>query len=97
LPFEPFYPRKFSVASVSMYAPGQPGVYGLSNAKQWVFIGEADNIRTALLEQFDRGDEAIRRMNPTGFVFEVCPPGTRSVRRDRLIAEYSPACQVTKK
>lgn len=90
MPFEPFYPRKFSLASVSMYAPGQSGVYGISNSRQWIFIGEADNIRAALLNQLDRGDEAVRRLEPTGFVFEVCSPTVRSSRRDRLVAEYSP-------
>lgn len=94
MPFEPFYPRKFSVASVSMYAPNQPGVYGLSNSRQWVFIGEADNLRAALLDQLDRGDEAIRRLSPTGFVFEVCHQGVRATRRDRLVTEYSPVCNI---
>lgn len=92
MPFEPFYPRKFSLASVAMHAPNQSGVYGLSNSKQWVFIGEADNIRAALMAQLERGDEAIRRLEPTGFVFEVCPITIRSARRDRLIVEYSPIC-----
>ena len=92
MPFEPFYPRKFSSASIAMYAPSQPGVYGLSNSRQWVYIGEADNIRAALLKQLEQRDSSILRMNPTGFVFEICKAGARSGRQDQLIQEYAPVC-----
>lgn len=92
VPFIPFYPRKFSAASVVMYAPSLPGVYGLSNSREWVFIAETDNIRSALIKQLEQADSAVRKMNPTGFVFEVCSASARAVRQDRLIHEYGPVC-----
>jgi hypothetical protein len=94
VPFVPFYPRKFSLASISAYAPNSPGVYGLSNASRWIFIGEADNIRAALLEHLQRPNPAVGALGPTGFIFEVCPPPARAMRWRRLVREYSPACNV---
>jgi hypothetical protein len=75
-----------------MYAPNQPGVYGLTNSRQWLYIGEADNIRSALLKQLEQGDSSILRQSPTGFVFEICQSGNRSSRQDQLIHEYAPLC-----
>ena len=45
MPFNQFVPRNFNQDAVQMYAPITSGVYGISNARQWLYIGESDNIQ----------------------------------------------------
>lgn len=92
MPFQPISPHRFSAASVRTYAPSAPGVYGLSNASEWIYIGAADDIQTALLSYFDRPERQIMRFAPSGFVFEVCWPQDHDDRVRRLVTEYSPVC-----
>ena len=78
--------------SVREFAPALSGVYGLSNAREWVFIGESENIQDSLLGHLQKSDPAILNQNPTGFVYEICDRAQRSKRHDSLIVEYRPAC-----
>ena len=92
MPFEQFTPRSFTGVSVRSNAPAASGIYGISNAREWIFIGEADNIRTSLLHDLQQGDSALLKRCPTGFVFELCDPAGRLGRLGRLIWEYKPLC-----
>ncbi len=85
MPFDRNYPRSFSALSIRQHAPAYSGVYGLSNARGWVYIGESDNIRESLLAHLPSAGDA------TGFVFEICEPAVRAQRQGRLIQEYQPA------
>ncbi len=88
MPFERPFPRPFTVNSIREHAPALPGVFGLSNSREWLFIGEADNIQNALLERMvSAGSDAARRQ-PTGFVFEVCDRARQAVRITSLMHEY---------
>jgi hypothetical protein len=78
-----------------MYAPTSSGVYGISNAREWIYIGESDNIRGALLGHLKDLYAALMKRQPTGFVFEVCDGTRRTARQDRLVLEYEPACNRT--
>ena len=49
MPFEQLVPRPLMATAVQRYAPIAPGVYGISNAREWIYIGETDNIQGALL------------------------------------------------
>ncbi len=69
-----------------------PGVYGLSNAREWVFVGAADDIRAALLGHLQEGDTTLKSRVPTGFTFEICHPSHRAARVSRLVTELSPVC-----
>ena len=84
MPFDRNFPRTFSAPSIRQYAPAYSGVYGLSNARGWVYIGESDNIQESLLAHLSAAGDA------TGFVFEICDPALRAKRWDRLIHEYEP-------
>lgn len=75
-----------------MYAPVAPGVYGISNSKEWIYIGETDNIQTALLEHMAGTQIPVMKHNPTGFVFELCEGTQRTGRQGRLVQEYGPSC-----
>lgn len=92
MPFEKLFPRSFSPPSIMEHAPARSGVYGISNAAEWIYIGEADNIQEALFRHLRESDATISKRQPTGFVFEVCDPASRPTRQYRLIVEYSPVC-----
>jgi hypothetical protein len=90
MPFEQLTPRPFTAGAIQIYAPVASGVYGISNAREWIYVGEADNIRSALLAHLMDLGTSLMQHQPTGFVFEVCDGPRRSARQDRLVLEYEP-------
>jgi hypothetical protein len=92
MPFEQFTPRSFTPVSVRANAPAASGIYGISNAREWIYIGESDNIQASLLRDLQKGDSVLLKRFPTGFVFELCNAGDRRARQDRLVLEYEPVC-----
>jgi len=92
MPFEQITPRVFTLLGVQTYAPVASGVYGISSAREWIYIGETDNIQGALLDQLQDPTTSIMKRQPTGFVFEICERTNRSARQDRLVFEYEPIC-----
>jgi hypothetical protein len=92
MPFNQFTPRNFATDAVRTYAPALSGVYGISNAREWIYIGETENIQGALLEHLQSSRTPLMKREPTGFVFEVCDEARRSSRQDRLVVEYGPVC-----
>ena len=92
MPFNQFTPRNFTADAVQMYAPVTSGVYGISNAREWIYIGETDNIQSSLLTHLHGINTTLMKREPTGFVFEVCDQAQRASRQDRLVGEYGPAC-----
>ena len=92
MPFDQVVPRTFNSLGVRQYVPALSGVYGISNASEWIFVGETDNLREALLAHTQEGDTTIHNRRPTGFVFEVCDRARRIERHDRLVREYGPVC-----
>jgi len=92
MPFGQPVPRPFTPASIREYAPVSSGVYGVSNAGGWIYIGEADNIQEALFSHLQKAGSSLEKWQPTGFVFESCDRTRRTLRLDRLILEYEPFC-----
>ncbi len=92
MPFDRFAPHAFSLVSVQRNAPALSGVYGLSNAREWIFVGETDNIKATLLGHLRGADMPLLEQGPTGFSFELCLPYNRLSRQERLIQEYHPVC-----
>lgn len=91
MPFNHPFPRSFTVPSIREHAPQVSGVYGISNAGEWLYVGESDNIQAALLVLLGESDSELLRRRPTGFVYETCDQARRWVRQDRLVFEYEPA------
>lgn len=91
MPFANFGGHSFSPVSVRNNAPELSGVYGLSNGREWVFVGAADNIQAALLSHLAETGTSLQAHVPTGFSFELCGPD-RLARRNRLILEMKPVC-----
>jgi hypothetical protein len=92
MPFDQVTPRRFTSGSIQTYAPAASGVYGISNAREWIYIGQTDNIQVALLDHLQYLYTSLMKRQPTGFVFEVCDGAHRSARQDRLVLEYEPTC-----
>jgi len=92
MPFDQFTPRSLTLSSVRANAPAASGVYGISNAREWIYIGGSDNIQAALLNHLQEVDTAVMKRRPTGFVFEVCNSAGRPARQVRLVLEYGPSC-----
>ena len=80
----------FFNVSVQRNAPALSGVYGLSNAREWILVGETDNIKAALLEHLQETHTPLLERVPTGFLYEVCFSYNRLARKERLIQEYQP-------
>ena len=92
MPFAHVGGLRFSLAAVWNNAPAVSGIYGISNAREWIFIGEADDIQAALLCHLRELGTFLESRAPTGFTYEVCAAGYRTVRQDWLILEYEPIC-----
>ena len=92
MPFSQVIPRRLLPVAVKTYAPSASGIYGISNAEEWIYIGETDNIQGALLDHLGQSDTPMMQRQPTGFVFELCDRASRWARLDRLVSEYTPCC-----
>src|ERR1700731_3860 len=92
MPFDQFVPIPFTLRTIGTHAPVASGVYGISNAREWIYIGETDNIQGALFHHLQDLYASLMKRLPTGFVFEVCDGARRSARQDRLVLEYEPVC-----
>ena len=92
MPFSQLIPQVLTPVTVYAQAPTASGVYGISNAREWIYIGDTDNIRGALLAHLQDSAAAVMQRQPTGFVFEVCEQSRRPARQDRLVLEYEPTC-----
>jgi len=88
-------PHSFARSSIYAHAPEIPGIYGISNAREWIYIGTSDNIQLALLEHLDGGPAAVTARIPTGFSFEICTAGTLPHRHAQLVRQYTPSCNAT--
>jgi hypothetical protein len=92
MPFQYSLAHAFVTRSIRAHAPATSGVYGISNRREWLFIGSTNNIQATLLEYSAEGNALLAGREPTGFNFEVCGPDTYGVRQQRLIQEYHPVC-----
>ena len=92
MPFENSQAHAFKTSSIRNHAPVAPGVYGISNSREWLYIGQSDNIQGELLAHLEQTGSALLSRDPKGFVYELCVSGVRAGRHQRLVTEYSPVC-----
>jgi hypothetical protein len=90
MPFAYPCSRALSVPSVCNHAPSAPGLYGLSNARQWILIERTPDIREALLAHLSERNGELNALTPTGFAFELCDASMQTSRQNRLVMEYEP-------
>lgn len=90
MPFDNPFPRALTIGSIRTYVPSASGIFGISNSREWIYIGESDDIQTTLINYLEHPDSEIMQQQPTGFVFELCCRTIRFSRQDRLVFEYEP-------
>jgi hypothetical protein len=90
MPFAYSFSREFSVPSICNHAPSAPGIYGLSNARQWILIEWTADIKGALLARLSERTGELNALSPTGFTFELCDASMQTSRQNRLVMEYEP-------
>jgi len=69
MPFRNCFARTFKSAAVLREAPPRSGIYGLSNALGWIYVGETDNIQAQLLAHLEEPRSLVGYGVPTGFSF----------------------------
>jgi hypothetical protein len=82
----------FTYASIRQNAPRWSGVYVLSNAKEWLFAGAADDLQAALHKHLMETGTFLKSKAPTGFTFEVCHPAACPGLLDEMVTELHPTC-----
>jgi len=92
MPFENCTAHAFTLNSISAHAPAAPGVYGITNAQEWIYIGVTEDIRSMLLGYLRERGTPIMQRRPSGFVFEVRDEWERVNRQNILVREYEPVC-----
>lgn len=90
MPFTNHANRAFTLVSVEKNAPAASGVYGLSNNRQWIYVGETADIQAELLMHIRYPHEFLRDHSPSGFTYELSSAEHRIERQNRLIFELEP-------
>jgi len=76
--------------SVQKNAPSASGVFGISSAREWIYIGETDDLQRQLMEYLSETNTFVKARTPTGFTFELCSAGSRVARQSALVRELRP-------
>jgi len=92
MPFPQGNSFAFTPVSVRKNAPASPGIYGIFNGSQWIYVGVGEDIQEALLAHLRDTEVCIRRFNPTGFSFELDSVQPRATRQETLIRELGTQC-----
>jgi len=90
MPFENHGNRCFTRISVINNAPPASGVYGLSDSRQWLYLGESGNIQADLFDHLKSPAPFLKEHVPSGFTFELSAPELRAGRLQQLVAELAP-------
>ncbi len=90
MPFRNYGNVSFTLTSVGKNAPRESGVYGLSNARQWLYVGETSDIQTALLGHLHSPHAFLKEHPPSGFTYELLERGGRIERQNQLVRELEP-------
>jgi hypothetical protein len=90
VPFENHGNRSFTACSVDRNAPAASGVYGLSNSRQWLYVGATANIQAKLREHLQHPSAFLSEHSPSGFTFELSSTECRLARQNQLVVELEP-------
>ena len=90
MPFRNCFARTFKAPVVLREAPPYSGVYGLSNARGWIYVGETDDIQARLLALLAEPSAFGANGTATGFSFELSPPNERVARQRQIVLEFHP-------
>jgi excinuclease UvrABC nuclease subunit len=86
-----WYP--WNSAAITSAAPAASGVYAIASGREWIYIGEAGDVRIRLLQHFNGDNPCVSAGNPDQFSWElVRGDQPRVARQDALILEMRPRC-----
>lgn len=80
----------FDEYTIRQLAPTRPGVYGLANSENWIYIGAANSLESVLLRHLNETETHMMRRNPTVFTWEKSLAEDRMTRKTALIKELKP-------
>jgi hypothetical protein len=80
----------FDEYTIRQLAPTGPGVYGIANSENWIYIGAAHSLESVLLRHLNETDTHMMQRNPTVFTWEKSPAEDRMQRKSALIEELQP-------
>jgi hypothetical protein len=84
----------FGFRAVQDKAPSASGVYTVYTSRQWVYVGESDDIRQSLFGHLNDPDGCSKlQRGPLSFSFEIAAGPERATRRQALAAELAPICE----
>ena len=90
MPFENHGNRSFTAVSIWKNAPSAPGVYGLANSHQWIYVGETMDIQAELLRHLQNPHTFLKEHPPSGFTYELTTAVQRIGRQNQLVLELEP-------
>lgn len=90
MPFEHHGNRSFTTMSIGRNAPPASGVYGLADARRWIYIGETADIQAELLRHLEHPHAILKEHPPSGFTYELTGAGHRIERQNQLVLELEP-------
>jgi hypothetical protein len=76
--------------AVDKNAPAASGVFGLSNAFQWIYVGETANIQAELRRLLHDSSQLLRDHIASGYTFELSSAEHRVERQSQLVRELHP-------
>jgi hypothetical protein len=79
--------------AVRTQAPAASGIYTLYTSRQWIYVGESDDIRQSLFRHLNDMSVCIARRGALSFSFEIAPATERVARQRTLVTALSPVCQ----
>ena len=88
MPFEEPISRPLTSVGVHAYAPAVSGVYGISNAREWIYIGETDNIQSTHTSIRTRSTPSRAFRECFGSPAEMAPAAGLSTRTRTIGASY---------
>jgi len=72
-------------------APNVSGLYTIFSPRQWVYIGESDDIRRSLYALLNESSVWMDRFGPLSFSFERLSGFQRATSKRRMVEELKPA------
>jgi hypothetical protein len=90
MPFQIHGNRSYTKVSIARNAPAASGVYGLSNARQWLYVGASADIQNELLQLFQHPSSFLMQHSPSGFTYELSSAESRTERQNQLVSELGP-------
>ncbi|MGO9231613.1 MAG: hypothetical protein ACLQKA_20670 [Bryobacteraceae bacterium] len=91
MPFENHCNRPFTAMAIDKNAPAASGVYGISNARQWIYVGETSNIQAELRKLLQHPNPPLRDHIASGYTYELSSAEHRIERQSQLVRELHPA------